>query len=94
MPKKYLVMERVYEYNDETYDERDGGTPKTLYDDKADAEKEATRLNKLTWKTHGYLYEYHEDYYDSLREEDLNIEEAVKKQGPLDVFYVSSVEAK
>jgi hypothetical protein len=94
MAKKYIVLERSYEYNDETYDVGEGGEPKVIFDTKAEADKEAKRLNDDSWRTHEYLYEYHDRYYDAIQENDMSVKDAVSVYGPLEIFYVKPVEAR
>lgn len=94
MSKKYIVMERGYEYNDENYSDGNGGSPKKIYNTKEEAVTEMKALNANSWKTHSHLYEYnYEDgYKDLINDEGKTIEEAVKEIGPMDVFYVVAVE--
>lgn len=91
---KYIVLERSYEYNDETYDASEGGEPKVVFDTKVAAEKEAKRLNDDTWRTHEYLYEYHDRYYDAIHKHGMSIKDAASVLGSLNIFYVMPVEAR
>ena len=47
-PKYYIVQEKTSEYNDETYDLRDGGTPVRVF---ADKEKAVAHMEKLDFKS-------------------------------------------
>ncbi len=42
--KYYIINEIGYQYNDETYDKQDGGTPVKIFNTKLDAEKYADEL--------------------------------------------------
>jgi hypothetical protein len=96
MATKFIVMEHGYEYNDEYYHQPhcDGsvGTPTVIFSTRAKAEKEAKRLNDASGKTHRYLYEYDEEFYDLVEDQGKSIEEAIKIQGPKEIFYVVEVE--
>jgi hypothetical protein len=95
MSKKYIVMERGFEYDDEYHREGEGGEPVKIFDTKVAAEQEASRLNNDTWKTHGYLYEYdYDEGYEQLIQGGLSIEDAVKKIGPKKIFYVVEVDSE
>ena len=45
MSKAYIVVERTFSYNDETYSQEEGGTPKTVFLDKKEADEKALDLN-------------------------------------------------
>lgn len=62
MPTQYIVIERSYIYNDETYDRSEGGEPRKLFDTLEEAQKYARQLNLETFESHSHLYEVHEDY--------------------------------
>lgn len=60
MPTQYIVIERSYIYNDETYDRSEGGEPRKLFDTLEEAQKYARQLNLETFESHSHLYEVHE----------------------------------
>ena len=45
MKTYYIVQEKGFEYNDETYDMQEGGTPVKVFDNEEDAKDAADKLN-------------------------------------------------
>lgn len=61
MNKAYIVMKKGYEYDDNIYNETEGGTPKTVCFSKEDAIKKAKELNIKEYQTSSiteFSYEY------------------------------------
>lgn len=63
MNKAYIVMKKGYEYDDNIYNETEGGTPKTVCFSKEDAIEKAKELNVKEYQTSSiteFSYEYEE----------------------------------
>ena len=61
MNKAYIVMKKGYEYDDNIYNETEGGTPKTVCFSKEDAIKKAEELNVKEYQINSiteFSYEY------------------------------------
>lgn len=61
MNKAYIVMKKGYEYDDNIYNETEGGTPKTVCFSKEDAIRKAKELNVKEYQTNSiteFSYEY------------------------------------
>jgi vacuolar-type H+-ATPase subunit I/STV1 len=61
MNKAYIVMKKGYEYDDNIYNETEGGTPKTVCFSKEDAIRKAKELNIKEYQTNSiteFSYEY------------------------------------
>ena len=61
MNKAYIVMKKGYEYDDNIYNETEGGNPKTVCFSKQDAIEKAKELNVIEYQTSSiteFSYEY------------------------------------
>lgn len=74
MNKAYIVMKKGYEYDDNIYNETDGGTPKTVCFSKEDAIRKVKELNVNEYQVSSiteFSYEYEDcvnvewDVFDS-----------------------------
>ena len=63
--KKYLLVQRNYEYNDEIYSETEGSNPILIFADKTIAEKTALKYNK-EWFSKNNLNDYCYNIKDAL----------------------------
>lgn len=90
MQKAYIVMKKGYEYDDNIYNETEGGFPKTVCFSKEDAMQKAKELNIEEYKTNSiteFSYEYEEcvnvewDVFDNFNKS------LVEKYGKIETKY-------
>ncbi len=61
MTKMYVVMSRHYEYNDETYENTEGGNCLTVYNNEEDADDAArTLFFNMVKNSNDYIFEYNQ----------------------------------
>lgn len=53
----YIILEKTFEYNDETYNETDGGSPSHTYTSEEKAKEEKVRLERTKWRS-ADIYNY------------------------------------